>query len=109
AMRESLIVCSSTPQGEADGVLLNSYPEPAYSNSNKRDNTTQHLNNGGILMKMAEVKNVAKKLHIMPGKMKKMDLIRTIQNTEGNEPCFLSGRNVCEQYVCSWRDDCKVS
>ncbi|MBE0574259.1 MAG: SAP domain-containing protein, partial [Desulfuromonadales bacterium] len=39
-------------------------------------------------MNMTEVKAVAKDLGVMPGKMKKEDLIRTIQLAEGNPQCF---------------------
>jgi hypothetical protein len=38
--------------------------------------------------------------------MKKVALIRAIQQAEGNDPCFATNRQVCDQYACAWRGDC---
>jgi hypothetical protein len=58
-------------------------------------------------MKMDEIKEIAKKHGIKPGKMKKADLIRAIQQAEGNEACFETGKaDVCGQDSCLWRGDC---
>lgn len=57
-------------------------------------------------MKMADIKEKAKMLGIKPGKMKKEDLIRAIQEEEGNFPCFGSAMRHCSQEDCCWRDDC---
>lgn len=58
-------------------------------------------------MKLDEIKERAKQLNIKTGKMKKADLIRAIQQTEGNEQCFDSGKAVtCGQDNCLWREDC---
>ncbi|MBU3937005.1 MAG: SAP domain-containing protein [Proteobacteria bacterium] len=57
-------------------------------------------------MKMIEIKAKAKELGIRPGKIKKEDLIRTIQEKEGNFPCFGSAIEHCSQEDCSWREDC---
>ncbi|MCK5341674.1 MAG: hypothetical protein KAJ60_11390, partial [Desulfobulbaceae bacterium] len=57
-------------------------------------------------MKMAEVKEKAKALGMDPGKMKQADLIREIQSTEGNFPCFQTGLVSCDQFLCCWRGDC---
>lgn len=43
---------------------------------------------------------------IKVGKMKKGDLIRSIQVEEGNFPCFGTPSNHCDQLECSWRNDC---
>jgi len=58
-------------------------------------------------MKIDEIKSKAKGLGISPGKMKKDDLIREIQRTEGNFDCFGAAmNNECDQIDCCWRDDC---
>ncbi len=58
-------------------------------------------------MKIDEIKEIAKRLGIKPGKMKKADLVREIQKVEGNEDCYNSGQAaVCGQNGCSWREDC---
>ncbi|MGE5308805.1 MAG: hypothetical protein ACM3OC_06965 [Deltaproteobacteria bacterium] len=35
----------------------------------------------------------------------KTDLIRLIQKTEGNTPCFAT-RDSCDRSVCLWHQDC---
>ena len=57
-------------------------------------------------MKVQEIKQIAVKMGIKPGKMKKAELIRTIQTTEGNHPCFQTADNNCDQTACCWRSDC---
>lgn len=57
-------------------------------------------------MNMQEVRKKAKILNIKPGKMRKADLIRFIQATEGNYPCFGQANDSCDQSLCCWRDDC---
>lgn len=57
-------------------------------------------------MKMADVKTKAKSLGITSGRMKKIDLIHSIQQTEGNVQCFQTGLVECDQYGCCWRDEC---
>ncbi|WP_243373285.1 Rho termination factor N-terminal domain-containing protein [Geotalea sp. SG265] len=58
-------------------------------------------------MKVDEVKEIAKEHGIKAGKMNKTDLIKAIQNTEGNDPCFASGKaSQCGQESCLWRQDC---
>ena len=57
-------------------------------------------------MLVKEIKSLAKEMNINPGKMKKIDLIKAIQNKEGNSPCFGSAENGCEQMDCRWREDC---
>jgi hypothetical protein len=57
-------------------------------------------------MKMTDVKKKAMTLGIKPGKMRKTDLIRTIQINEGNSPCFQTGIASCDQNDCCWRTDC---
>ena len=57
-------------------------------------------------MKMTDVKKKATNLGIKSGKMKKTDLIRTIQSKEGNSPCFQTSITSCDQDDCCWRSDC---
>ncbi len=58
-------------------------------------------------MRIQEVKEIAKERGIKTANMKKVDIIRTIQQTEGNTDCYDTGRaGVCGQSDCLWRDDC---
>lgn len=58
-------------------------------------------------MKLDEIKEIAKEHGIKVGKMKKSELIRCIQQAEGNEQCFETGKaDVCGQAGCLWREDC---
>ena len=59
-------------------------------------------------MKMVEIKEKALMLDIKPGKMKKADLIRSIQKEEGNFECFGTAEDFCDQDECCWKDDCMV-
>ncbi|KPK23918.1 MAG: SAP domain-containing protein [Desulfobacterales bacterium SG8_35_2] len=57
-------------------------------------------------MTVKEIKALAKKMGIQARKVKKADLIRSIQTAEGNNPCFQSGASSCDQENCCWRSDC---
>jgi hypothetical protein len=58
-------------------------------------------------MKLDEIKEIAKKHNIKTAKMKKADLVRAIQQAEGNEACFETGQaDKCGQDACVWREDC---
>ena len=57
-------------------------------------------------MKIADIKEKAKKLGINPGKLKKVDLIMSIQKAEKNTPCFGTGTPACPHMACCWREDC---
>ena len=58
-------------------------------------------------MKMQEIKKLATTMGIKGSKMKKNELIRTIQSKEGNSPCFQQeSSGSCLQMDCCWRDDC---
>ena len=58
-------------------------------------------------MKMDQVKSVAKDRGVKPGKMKKEELIRAIQQAEGNPQCFNTQfSQLCGQENCLWREDC---
>lgn len=43
---------------------------------------------------------------IKTSKMKKAEMIRSIQTSEGNHPCFQTADNTCDQDDCCWRNDC---
>ncbi len=59
-------------------------------------------------MKLDGVKKIAEQHGIKPGKLRKADLIRAIQQAEGNQPCYDTGQALnCAQGACSWRDDCE--
>ncbi len=59
-------------------------------------------------MTKEEVKKIAVQRGVAPGKLNKVDLIRRIQTSEGNEPCYATGKAlVCGQTQCLWRADCK--
>jgi hypothetical protein len=58
-------------------------------------------------MTLKQVKDIAKTTGIKVGNMKKENIIRTIQKTEGNFDCFgtaIAGE--CDQMNCIWRGDC---
>jgi len=57
-------------------------------------------------MKVNEVKQKAKALGINCGKMKKTELIRSIQKTEGNTPCFGTSNGECQHIDCCFIRDC---
>jgi hypothetical protein len=58
-------------------------------------------------MKLDEIKELAKQHDIKAGKMKKADLVRAIQEAEGNNVCFETGQaSECGQIECLWRTDC---
>lgn len=61
-------------------------------------------------MKLQEIKNIAKKMGIKAGSMKKTELIRAIQRAEGNFDCFGTAKSgECGQINCLWREDCLKS
>ncbi len=57
-------------------------------------------------MKMPDIKKKAKALGINSMKMKKSDLILSIQKAEGNTVCFGTGTPACPYTNCCWREDC---
>lgn len=62
------------------------------------------------MLNIADLKKKAKRLGIHAGDMNKTQLIRAIQTTEGNFPCFKTPTdNKCDQHGCAWREDCLTS
>lgn len=58
-------------------------------------------------MTVTEIKKIAKEMGISVGKMKKQELVQTIQKSEGNIPCFMTdSSNDCSEMECLWRNDC---
>jgi hypothetical protein len=58
-------------------------------------------------MTLKKVKDIAKTKGIKVGNMKKANIIRSIQKTEGNFDCFGTAINgECNQADCLWREDC---
>ena len=58
-------------------------------------------------MNMQEIRVLAKDMGIKSARMSKVNLVQTIQRTEGNFSCFASALNgECDQQQCLWCDDC---
>jgi len=57
-------------------------------------------------MRVVEIRAIAKKSGIKTGKLKKAELVRAIQENEGNNVCFQTGITSCDQMGCCWRSDC---
>jgi len=58
-------------------------------------------------MTLKQVKDIAKIKGIKVGNMKKANIIRTIQKTEGNFDCFgTASAGLCDQINCLWKEDC---
>ena len=57
-------------------------------------------------MTMPEIRTKAKNLGLIPGKMKKTDLIHAIQMAEGNTPCFGRSNGQCSNTDCCFMKDC---
>ncbi len=58
-------------------------------------------------MNMTQIKEIARKNGVKPGRMKKADLIRAIQLAEKNPQCFGTGYlQHCGEERCLWRKDC---
>lgn len=58
-------------------------------------------------MNIKEIREIAKEKGIKTGNMKKEELIRSIQRSEGNFDCFGTAiGGACSQMDCLWRTDC---
>lgn len=70
-------------------------------------NVAVRPNYWGTIMKLEEIRNIAKAHHINPGNLSKSDLVKSIQTAEGNYACFASAYSgECDQTGCAWRTDC---
>ena len=58
-------------------------------------------------MKVQDIRLKAKEMGIKPHRMRKADLIRSIQSAESNIVCYGTERvENCGEYNCLWRSDC---
>ncbi|MDP2156724.1 MAG: Rho termination factor N-terminal domain-containing protein [Nitrospirota bacterium] len=58
-------------------------------------------------MNLNDIKKIAKQMGIKAGKLKKDEVIRSIQRAEGNFDCFGTAMSCeCLQAECLWREDC---
>lgn len=58
-------------------------------------------------MNIREIREMAKNIGVKPGRLRKTELVRLIQKTEGNLPCFDTERvRDCGEENCLWREDC---
>ncbi len=57
-------------------------------------------------MTMPGIREHARNLGITPGKMKKAELIHSIQIAEFCTPCYGRSNGECPWGDCAWRSDC---
>lgn len=58
-------------------------------------------------MQMQEIRTIAKTFGIKTARATKVDLVRSIQEAEGNTSCFATPAIFdCDQTGCLWRKDC---
>jgi hypothetical protein len=58
-------------------------------------------------MNFNEIRKVAKGMGINTYRLKKPDIIRSIQRAENNVQCFGTQRvEYCCEHACLWRNDC---
>ncbi|RKY07062.1 MAG: SAP domain-containing protein [Planctomycetota bacterium] len=57
-------------------------------------------------MTMPQIRTKARKLGITPGKMKKTELIHSIQQAENCTPCFGTAVDWCRYTDCCFMADC---
>ena len=57
-------------------------------------------------MKVSEIREKAEWLGIVPGKMKKIELIHAVQLAEQNTPCYGTCNGNCDQSGCCFYTDC---
>ena len=61
-------------------------------------------------MRIGMVRAIAKSKGVNSARMKKGEIIRSIQTAEGNFPCFgTAADGICDQGGCLWRQDCLPS
>ena len=58
-------------------------------------------------MRLSEIEKRAKSAGVAETwKHTRKDLIKLIQRSEGNDPCFGTAQGSCMQAGCCWREDC---
>jgi hypothetical protein len=62
---------------------------------------------GGNNMNLNDIKKMAKDMGINTYGMKKIDVVRAIQQAENNIECYGTERvDTCHEDGCLWRNDC---
>ncbi len=60
-----------------------------------------------LAMNMQQIRYIASAKGINTSRLSKMELIRALQNREGNPVCFATdAEGKCDRYDCMWRADC---
>jgi hypothetical protein len=73
-------------------------------------NTYNELITEESIMKLGDVRSIAKSHSIKPDHLSKAELIKAIQTEEGNFACFATASSgECDQVGCLWREDCFVA
>ena len=57
-------------------------------------------------MTVKELQKMAKAMGIKTSGLKKPEMIKQIQRTEGNFDCFGTATSYCDQISCLFREDC---
>ncbi|MBW1979658.1 MAG: Rho termination factor N-terminal domain-containing protein [Deltaproteobacteria bacterium] len=57
-------------------------------------------------MTVKELRVMAQRLGLKPRKLRKAELIKSIQKAEGNFDCFGTAVDFCDQDNCLFREDC---
>ncbi len=57
-------------------------------------------------MNTRQLRENARSIEHQIGWKAKRELIRSIQEMQGEEPCFQSGKESCDRNDCGWRRDC---
>ena len=58
-------------------------------------------------MKIQKVRSIAKTKEVNSFRMSKGEIIRAVQEAEGNFPCFGTARDgFCDRKDCMWKEDC---
>ena len=58
-------------------------------------------------MNVTEIRTIARAQGVRPMPKSKLMMVRAIQASEGNFPCFGTAyNNSCDQDLCLWREDC---
>lgn len=57
-------------------------------------------------MKVQQLRAMAKELGIKTSNLRKAELIKSIQRSEGNFDCFGTAIDYCDQLDCLFRYDC---
>ena len=72
------------------------------------DHTLNSQNDGRCWMNMKEIRERAATVGLVGfGKLRKTELVHSIQQAEGNAPCFgTQRRQQCAEMHCCWRQDC---